>query len=99
MSNNPTYADLHISPVIPENKDKYPVAHAIVVQDNQDDDRILLINTYQYGRTIKIFVTIDAFFIFLNLFTTFNAIYLFSLAMLYFGYYGATYYKRSYVNS
>ena len=99
MSNNPTYTDVPITAVIPENGVHYPVAQAIYVQNSEEDERMLLINTYQYGRTIKILVTIDAFFIFLNLFTTFSIIYLIPLAMIYFGYYGATYYKRSYINS
>ena len=95
MSNR-TYIDVPVMAVIPEHNEEYPIPQAIVVNNQQDNK--LLINAYQYSRTIRIFVTIDAFFVFLNLFTTFNAIYLFSLVMLYFGYYGAVYYKRSYIN-
>tara|TARA_B100000900_G_C20252030_1_gene582382 strand:- start:40 stop:618 length:579 start_codon:yes stop_codon:yes gene_type:complete len=93
---NQTYGTEPVMAVIPEHNIEYPVPQAIIINDKEDNK--LLINAYQYGRTIRICVTIDAFFVFLNLFTTFNAIYLFSLVMLYFGYYGAVYYKRSYMN-
>ena len=64
MSNKPTYVDIPIAVVPNDDVEEFPIARAILVHDNQNnqEDRLLLINTYQYGRTIKIFVTIDAFF-------------------------------------
>lgn len=97
MSNNSTYGDVHVNPIIEENNTEYPMAQVVIL--NNPQDKLLLINTYQYARTIRILVTIDAFFVFFNLFKTFNYIYIFSLIMLYFGYYGAMYYRKLYITS
>ena len=61
-------------------------------------DKTLLINTYQYGRTLKLIVNIDLFFICMNLVFTGNVVYLLPLCLLYYAYYGINNYKRQYVN-
>ena len=75
---------------------QFPITQAVIVRNNPHD-RILLINTYQYSRTIRLLITMETFFVFLNLFTTQNVIYMLSLFMLYYGYCGAMHYKRSYI--
>ena len=75
---------------------QFPITQAVIVRNNPHD-RLLLINTYQYSRTIRLLITMETFFVFLNLFTTQNIIYMLSLFMLYYGYCGAMQYKRSYI--
>ena len=75
---------------------QFPITQAVIVRNNPHD-RILLINTYQYSRTIRLLITMETFFVFLNLFTTQNGIFMLSLFMLYYGYCGAFKYNRSYI--
>ena len=95
MSNKPTYTDIPIAVVPNDEVSELPIAHAILVHDspNNQEDRLLLINTYQYGRTIKIFVTIDAFFILRAIITRINFI------EAYGHFFVKCNYKKKYVNA
>ena len=75
---------------------QFPITQAVIVRNNPYD-RLLLINTYQYSRTIRLLIILETFFVFLNLFTTQNGLYMLSLLMLYYGYYGAFKYNSSYI--
>ena len=93
-----TYANVpvaHPIPVIPHELTTINISPIIEIPD---ETRNIIIKSYQYSKTIKIFSLIDFLFGFISLFATQNPAYFINLLMIYSGYYGANKYHNMFIN-
>ena len=93
-----TYTDVPIAHAIPVRPDNLTSIAISPVIEIPNETRNIIINAYQYRKTIKTLSLIDLFFVFISILTTQYPAYLLNFLMIYCGYYGADKYHSLFIN-